>query len=207
MHRSRLLFIALALALLLSVTGCAAAEQPTATATPIASATPQPTAQPEVPAAGAMTLATPEPMTLNDKGMPYLTFDDPSFPMTFSDLKGKVIYLNFFTSWCYYCKVEMPELLKLDQAYGDDLAVVLIHVPSNDTKEAGEQYLKDNGFDSMRMVEDKDMILTQMYQLEGFPLSVVIDKDGYLSTYQPGAMTYEQMESAVKTAGLETVKE
>ncbi len=209
MHRSRLLLTALVLSIMLFITGCAAAEQPTTTAAPVSSPSAQPeaTAQPEAVTTAALPGATPAPLSLNAKGMPYLTFDDPAFPMTFSELKGKVIYLNFFTTWCYYCTVEMPELFKLHQTYGDDLQVVLIHVPSNDTEAAAIQYLKDNGFDSMRMVEDKDMSLTSFYQLEGFPLSVVIDKDGYLSTYQPGAMTYEQMESAVTTAGLETVNE
>jgi len=209
MHRSRFALTALLLSLMLFVTGCATAEQPMATATPVPSSTVQPeaTAQPEAVTTAAVPGATPEPWSLNDKGMPYLTFDDPAFPMTFTDLKGKVVYLNFFTTWCYYCKVEMPELFKLHQTYGDDLQVVLIHVPSNDTEEAAIAYLKENGFDSMRMVEDENMILTQMYQLEGFPLSVVIDKDGYLAHYQPGAMTYEQMEAAIKAGGVETAAE
>ena len=205
MHSTRLRMAAALLSILLLISGCAAAEKTSPTATAQA----ETTVQPEAVTASASLApgTTPEPLALNDKGMPYLTFDDPAFPMTFSDLKGKVIYLNFFTTWCYYCKVEMPELFKLHQTYGDDLQVVLIHVPSNDTQEAAIQYLKDSGFDSMRMVEDKDMSMTSFYQLEGFPLSIVIDKEGYLSTYQPGAMTYEQMESAVKMAGLETVKE
>ena len=62
--------------------------------------------------------------------------------------------------------------------------------------------MKDNGLDSLNMVEDANMVLTTMYQLTGYPLSVFIDKDGYLAAYQPGGMTYEQMEQAVQMAGL-----
>ncbi len=204
MHRSRFALTALLLSLVLFVSGCAAAEQPSATATPAPSSAVQTeaTAQPEAVVTAAVPGATPEPWTLNDKGMPYLTFDDPSFPMTFSNLKGKVIYLNFFTSWCPPCQAEMPHILKLSQTYGDDLAVVLIHVPDRDTEETARQYLKDNGLDSLNMVEDANMVLTTMYQLTGYPLSVFIDKDGYLAAYQPGGMTYEQMEQAVQMAGL-----
>ena len=201
MHHPRLRLTALVLTLMLLISGCAAAEQPAASP----AAEPVQTAEPAAAeTASANTAATPAPWSMNDKGMPFLLFDTEGSPMTFADLKGKVVYLNFFTTWCYYCKVEMPELFKLHQTYGDGLEVVLIHVPSDDTEEAAVQYLKDNGFDSMRMVEDKDFLLTTMYQLEGFPLSVVIDKNGYLAWYQPGAMTYEQMEKAVHTAGLET---
>ncbi len=124
--------------------------------------------------------------------------------MTFSDLKGKVVYLNFFTSWCPPCKAELPDILKLQQEYSEELTVVLIHVPDRDTEEAARQYLKDNGLDSLRMVEDKDFFLTSFYQLEGYPLSVFIDKEGYLAAYQPAGMSYEMMEKALQMAGIKT---
>jgi hypothetical protein len=54
------------------------------------------------------------------------------------------------------------------------------------------------------MVEDKDLILTSRYQLEGYPLSVFIDKDGYLAAYQSGGLTYELMEQALQMAGIQT---
>jgi thiol-disulfide isomerase/thioredoxin len=135
--------------------------------------------------------------------MPYLLSDMEGSPMTFSDLKGKVVYLNFFTSWCPPCKEELPDILKLSQTYGDELTVVLIHVPDRDTEDAARKYLKDNGLDSLRMVEDKDFMLTSFYQLEGYPLSVFIGKDGYLAAYQSGGLTYELMEQALQMAGLQ----
>ncbi len=171
--------------------------EPTATPTPELTATPTP-----APAAAAGTQAVPTPLPTNDKGMPYLLGDIEGSPMTFSDLKGKVVYLNFFTSWCPPCQQEMPDILKLQEAYGEELQVVLIHVPDRDTQEAARKFLKDNGLDSLRMVEDANFLLTTFYQLEGYPLSVFIDRDGYLSTYQPGGMTYELMEEAVQMAGL-----
>jgi thiol-disulfide isomerase/thioredoxin len=198
MHHPRLRLTALLLTLLLLLTGCAAAEN--------ASPTPVPTIEPAAmeTAAVAGTDATPAPWSTNDKGTPYLLFDTDDSPMTFSDLKGKVVYLNFFTSWCPPCKEELPDILKLQQAYSEELTVVLIHVPDRDTEEAARQYLKDNGLDSLRMVEDKDLILTSRYQLEGYPLSVFIDKDGYLAAYQSGGLTYELMEQALQMAGIQT---
>jgi len=195
MHYSRLRLTAVLLSLMLLISSCAAAEQPTAT----------PTVEPvqtQEPAAATM-VAEPTPPPENEKGMPYLLYDLESSPMTFSDLKGKVVYLNFFTSWCPPCKEELPDILKLQQTYGDELAVVLIHVPDRDTEEAARQYLKDNGLDSLRMVEDTNFLLTSFYQLEGYPLSVFIDKDGYLAVYQGGGMTYDMMEEAVQMAGFQ----
>lgn len=189
MHHPHLRLTALMLSLLLLLSGCAAAEQ----------ASPTPTLEP----AATQQAAVPTPLPTNEKGMPYLLSDMEGSPMTFSDLKGKVVYLNFFTSWCPPCQQEMPDILKLQQAYSEDLTVVLIHVPDRDTEDAAKQFLKDNGLDSLRMVEDANFFLTSFYQLEGYPLSVFIDKEGYLAAYQPGAMTYELMEKALQMAGLQ----
>lgn len=183
MNHPRLRLGALLLCLTLLLSACATAEQaaPTATPTPVPLGTPVPT---------------------NDKGMPYLLNDYVDSPIVFSELTGKVIYLNFFTSWCPYCVQEMGDLKKLQEKYGEDLALILVHVPDNDPEEDALQYMKDNGFDSLRMAEDAKFFLANYYQLEGYPLSVVIDKQGYLAVYQPGAMTLEQMEQAVQAAGL-----
>lgn len=190
MHHPRLRLTALMLALVFVLTGCATAEKASPTPTIVPAATQQ--------------AALPTPPPTNEKGMPYLLNEIDGSPMTFSDLKGKVVYLNFFTSWCPPCKEELPDILKLQQTYGEELAVVLIHVPDRDTEDAARKYLKDNGLDSLRMVEDKDFLLTSFYQLEGYPLSVFIDKDGYLAAYQSGGLTYEMMETALQMAGIQT---
>ncbi len=193
MKHPRLRLTALLLGLALILTACATAEQaaptPTTAPTSVAAATPTPVA-----------LGTPVPT--NAKGMPFLLNDFEGSPVVFSELKGKVVYLNFFTSWCPYCVQELGDLKKLQEKYGEDLALILVHVPDNDPEETARQYLKDNGYDGLRMAEDSNFFLANYYQLEGYPLSVVIDKEGYLSVYQPGAMTFEQMEQAVKSAGL-----
>ncbi len=199
MHHSRLRLTALMLSLMLVLSGCAAAEQPNATPT----AEPVQTYEPVATETAAAADSTPAPMSTNDKGMPYLLFDLEGSPMTFSDLRGKAVYLNFFTSWCPPCRQEMPDILKLSQTYGEELQVVLIHVPDRDTQEYAQKFLKEIGLDSLRMVEDKDFFLTSFYQLTGYPLSVFIDKEGYLAVYQPGGMTYEMMEQAVQQAGLQ----
>ena len=185
MKHPRLRLGALLLCMTLVLSACATAEQ----AAPALTATPTPVA-----------LGTPVPT--NAKGMPYLLNDDERSPIVFSEQKGKVVYLNFFTSWCPYCVQELGDLKKLQEKYGEDLALILVHVPDNDPEETARQYLKDNGYDTLRMAEDGNFFLTNYYQLEGYPLSVVIDKEGYLAIYQPGALTFDQMEQAVQSAGL-----
>ena len=191
MKNYRLRLFALIFSMLFFITACGAAEQKQASPT-AAQESIQPTATPAAADDAA------EPASENEKGMPYLLNDLEGSPLVFSELKGKVIILNFFTTWCTYCKIEMPDLLKLQEKYGEELQVILIHVPDGETEEDARKFLKDNGFDSLRMVEDSTGMLAYYFQLEGYPLSVAIDREGYLLYYQPGMLTYEQMEKIVQ---------
>jgi thiol-disulfide isomerase/thioredoxin len=194
MNHPRLRLSALLLCLTLLLSACAAAEQavPTPTVTPSSVVTTAPRSP--------VVLGTPVPT--NAKGMPYLLNDFEGSPIIFSELKGKVVYLNFFTSWCPYCVQELGDLKKLQEKYGEALALILVHVPDNDPEETARQYLKDNGYDALRVAEDANFFLANYYQLQGYPLSVIIDREGFLAAYQPGALTFEQMEQAVQSAGL-----
>jgi len=189
MMKSRFRMAALLLSLMLVLSSCAIAEQKQSASTP-------------TPEASAENVSASTPAPENEEGMPYLLNDLEGSPLVFSELKGKLVLLNFFTTWCTYCKEEMPDLLKLQQKYGEDLTVILIHVPDGETEEDAKAFVKENGLDSLRMVEDADQFLASYYQLEGYPLSVIIDKEGYLMYYQPGMLTYEQMEQIAQEGGL-----
>lgn len=149
------------------------------------------------PSATASPAATTAP---NDSGMPFLLDDNDGAPVKLSDWKGLPTYLNFFTTWCGYCKAEMPDLKALQEKYGENLRVVLVHVPSGEDEQTARDYLAANGLDQMNFVEDNGFF-EYMYGISGFPMSVIIDKDGYLSSVYSGAIDSDTMAEAVEKAG------
>lgn len=146
--------------------------------------------------------ATPPP---NAAGMPYVLTDYDVAPVKFSEWKGTATFLNFFTTWCIYCRQEMQDLKQLQAEYGDSLRVILVHVPSGENAAAARAYLEEEGLTDMNFVADNGFI-SYMYSVSGFPTSVLIDKDGYLSAYYSGKIGLDTMRRASEAAGAVAVE-
>lgn len=111
--------------------------------------------------------------------------------ISLSDLKGKPVFINFWATWCKYCKQEMPDLQKFKSEYGEDITVITINV--NESKEEVENYINENEFD-FEVLLDKDGSVFASYMGRGLPASHFVDSNGiYLGSW-PGLMEYPDME-------------
>lgn len=109
-------------------------------------------------------------------GLPYLDGGN----VTVEDLDGKVVVVNFWASWCTYCKQEMPGFQKLYDQIKDDDNIVLLMVNvggGGETREAAIDYLEENNF-AMPVVLDEEGALYHGLGFTGLPTSVIIAKDG-----------------------------
>lgn len=91
-----------------------------------------------------------------------------------SDFKGKVVFLNFWGSWCPPCVEEMPSIQKLYEDKGDEVAIVLVTM--NDRPEKFVPYLQENNF-SMPVYE-AESLLPKKVRPGSFPTTYIIDKEG-----------------------------
>lgn len=119
--------------------------------------------------------------------------------VSLSDYRGKIVFLNFFTTWCTYCEIEMPDFQEASEKYADDVEFLIIDVfPSENIDEAGVyEWYESRGF-TMEMLIDKDGDLQQFYPVQGFPTTFFIDREGYVIAYYPGAMTPEVIDDVVE---------
>lgn len=112
-----------------------------------------------------------------------------------AELRGEVVMLNFWATWCGPCRQEMPLLEKLSQQY-KDLGFTLLGINVEEDASGMEKFLKDVpvGFTILR---DGDNKVARLYGVDGMPSTVVIDRNGvvrYLHRgYKPGEeQQYEQ---------------
>lgn len=105
-----------------------------------------------------------------------------------SDLRGQVVMLNFWASWCGPCRQEMPLLDELYKRYGK-AGFVLLGVNVEQDSSLGEKYLKDTPV-SFPILWDPSSQVSQAYHVDAMPSTVMIDRDGnmrYLHRgYKPG---------------------
>jgi len=119
---------------------------------------------------------------------------------TNDSLKGQVVLLQFWTTWCPYCRREQPLVDTLDKEFRDQGLVVLA-VDVNESKKTVKKYLEQNPR-SCRIVLTEDTNLAAMYAANSYPIYVVIDRDGNVVATQHGAAGERALRSLLTRAGL-----
>lgn len=100
-----------------------------------------------------------------------------------SRYQGKVVYLDFWASWCVPCRKSFPWLNELAKKYPDDLVVVGVNVDT--TRADADRFLKKYPA-SFPLVFDPQGKLAAEYKLEGMPSSVLVDRKGKVAHRQVG---------------------
>lgn len=122
---------------------------------------------------------------------------------TLSDYKGKIVFLNFWATWCPPCRAEMPHIQELYeelQENGDpDTVILAVAFPgiSDETDEAGiTAFMEDNGYTYPTLM-DSEGELIYPYYISAFPTTYMIDRDGNIYGYLTGSMTKETMKDII----------
>ncbi len=118
-----------------------------------------------------------------------------------SDYKGKVVFLNFWATWCPPCRAELPDIQKLYDKYkGSDEVVILAVASPNYYQEGDENHVKnfldENGY-TMTVPMDMGGDIVKEYAVSAFPTTFMIDKQGNFFGYVKSAISYDIMESII----------
>ncbi|MCR4831644.1 MAG: redoxin family protein [Pseudobutyrivibrio sp.] len=123
-----------------------------------------------------------------------------------SDYKGKVVFLNFWATWCPPCREEMPYIQELYEEYSGQedpdvviLAVAFPNLGSETDVEGIKSFLDKNGY-TYPVLMDEDASLMLPYYVTAYPTTYMIDPDGNVLGYIPGSMSKETMEDVISQA-------
>lgn len=120
------------------------------------------------------------------------------------DYKGKVIFLNFWATWCGPCRNEMPEIQKLYEEYaaqGDSAEVAIIGVAGpgmggEGSKEEITAFMEENGY-TYPVLMDETGEMFSYYGISAFPTTFIIDREGNVYGYVSGQLTEDIMRSII----------
>jgi thiol-disulfide isomerase/thioredoxin len=117
-------------------------------------------------------------------------------PINLDTLKGKVVLLDFWGTWCKACLASLP-LLKDLAANVDPKKVAIVSIDEDEPKETWERFVQSNGM-NWAQVYDGDRSLSRAFSVDGFPRYVVLSKDGVILAQFKG--WNQSGESTIKTA-------
>lgn len=103
-------------------------------------------------------------------------------------LKGKVIFLNFWATWCPPCRAEMPSINKLYQQFKDDKNVVFIFADADGDLEKSVKFMTNRKYE-MPVFKVTSTISDQIFS-GALPTTVIFDKQGRLSFRHEGIANY-----------------
>jgi len=94
-----------------------------------------------------------------------------------SDYRGKIVFLNFWATWCIYCVQEMPDLESASKKMAEAGDAVIVTVNQMEDKDTVRKFMEDKKL-TLPVLMDYTGEVNYMYGVSGIPVTYVIDKDG-----------------------------
>ncbi|HIJ91504.1 MAG: TlpA family protein disulfide reductase [Desulfobulbaceae bacterium] len=110
-----------------------------------------------------------------------------------AELKGKVVFLNFWATWCPPCREEMPSMQTVHTLMRED-PFVMLAVLSNDTPALADAMAEKIGT-TFPILIDPNSTASKAYGLTGVPETYIIDKQGVIREKFLGAVNWNSIES------------
>ena len=121
-----------------------------------------------------------------------------------STLKGNVVLVNFWATWCHGCQVEIPWFIEFQKKYGDRGLVVVGVSMDDDGWKSVKPWLKEKKVTYRIVIGDE--ALGKQYGLDGMPLTVLIDREGKIADVNAGLAKKTDAEKKILSLLAESLK-
>jgi len=121
---------------------------------------------------------------------PQFTVQDSDRKISINDLKGKLVVLNFWATWCPPCVEEMPSLIQMQQRMRDK-GVVVLAISVDDDENSYRRFLRDNRI-NLLTVRDAAHKSNNLYGTFKFPETYIIDRNGMVRRKFIGPVDWNQ---------------
>lgn len=117
--------------------------------------------------------------------------------VTLSELRGKVVMINLWASWCGPCRIEMPAIEKVYRAYEDQGFLVLgVNSTFQDSESDAAAFVRELGL-TFPILLDRAGAVSRRYQLRALPSTYFVDRKGIIRSAVFGTMNDAFIESKV----------
>src|SRR5579871_3722982 len=111
-------------------------------------------------------------------------------PLDLSQYKGKVVYLDFWASWCTPCHLSFPWMNEMQASYGGEgLAVVAVDLDRD--RHAADEFLAENK-GALQIVYDPKGDIARQFNFKDMPTAILIGRDGHVRATHSGFVTSQE---------------
>ncbi len=134
----------------------------------------------------------------NENAAPDFTVTDyDGNTVRLSDFKGKPVVLNFWATWCYYCKVEMPDFNEVCKENPDVQFVMVNATGTNgETVDSAKAFIEQEKYEFPVFFDTQHEALKN-YGISSYPQTIFIDKDGNIVSHKIGMLTKDILEQEI----------
>lgn len=129
---------------------------------------------------------TAEIMRLDETAYDWKITDLEGNTHAFAEFKDKVVFVNFWATWCPPCRAELPSIQNLYEQYGDQVAFLLI---SSETGDAVEAFIDQKGYDFPAYTVRGG--IPRIMQSSSIPATYILNKNGGLVLVKRGAVAWD----------------
>ncbi len=136
-----------------------------------------------------------------DKAPDFQLEDTKGNQISLSSLRGKVVLVNFWATWCPPCVEEMPSMERLNEIMAGDNFVMLAINTEQNGRTAVPAFLKKTPYTFPILFDDKGVV-QQLYGVYKFPESFIISKDGTIKEKIVGPLDWSSTKTISYLKGL-----
>lgn len=116
-----------------------------------------------------------------------------------SEMRGKIVVINFWATWCEPCKVEMPFFEKLSRRSQSNLEILAVNF--DEPPQQVEQFVDEYQL-SFPVLLDPGGNVQELYRVRGYPTTFVVDEAGVIQFHHIGLITEGQLEHYLTQMGV-----
>ena len=116
-----------------------------------------------------------------------------------SELRGTVVLINFWATWCGPCRLEMPGIQERFERYHPELAILAVDFdePADDV----QKFVDELGL-TFEVLLDPGAKVQDLYRVRGYPTTYLVDTVGIVQVHHIGLMTEEQLDRYLAQVGV-----
>jgi len=118
--------------------------------------------------------------------------------VSLSQFRGQAVLINFWASWCFSCREEMPEMVRMYESHkAEGLMILGVNLTFQDALPDVQAFASEFNITFPVLLDEDGTVTERTYQIPGIPTNIFVNRDGTIERVQVGLIKGEQLDQYV----------